>query len=335
MTTRTPRPSPSFSSPLASSLQRFLEGKRAAGYRYDTEAEALGLLDRFLESHVAPDDPVISFDVIRDFVARRGHESDTTRGHRLSLIRQVCRFLALEQPRTAVPGPRFLPIVHRRFLTRVLSREEGRRFLQACQAVPSAPWSPLRPTTLGTALVLLYLTGLRAGEVLRLTDADVDLDVGVLRIHDTKFGKSRCVPVAADVAAHLRRCRAVVVAGHLDSRLPDAPFFPTAAGRRYSISALRAAFHQVLDAADIPRRSGGQSLRLHDLRHSFVALRLLLWYEQGVDLNARLPILATYLGHVGLSSSQRYLQLTLEMVGEVTRRHAARFGHLITERSAE
>ena len=180
---------------------------------------------------------------------------------------------------------------------------------------------------------LLYLTGLRAGEALRLTDADVDLDVGVLRIHDTKFGKSRCVPVAADVAARLRRCRAAV-AGHLGPRLPDAPFFPTASGRRYSISALRAAFHQVLDVADIPRRSGGRSLRLHDLRHSFVALRLLLWYQQGANLNARLPVLATYLGHVGLSSSQRYLQLTHDMVGEITRRHAARFGYLITERSA-
>lgn len=332
MTTRPPRPAPSFSSPIASGLHRFLEGKRAAGYRYDTEAEALSLLDRFLKAHLAPDDPVISFEVIRDFVARRGHESDTTRGHRLSLLREVCRFLALEEPRTAVPGPRFLPIVRRRFLARVLSRDEGRRILQACQTLPSAPWSPLRQTTLGTALRLLYLTGLRAGEALRLTDADVDVDVGVLRIHDTKFGKSRCVPVAADVAAHLRRCRATVE-GHLGPRLPDAPFFATASGRRYSISALRAAFHQVLHVAGIPRRSGGQSLRLHDLRHSFVALRLLLWYEQGANLNARLPVLATYLGHVGLSSSQRYLQLTHDLVGEITRRHAARFGYLITERS--
>jgi integrase len=182
-------------------------------------------------------------------------------------------------------------------------------------------------------LVLLYLTGLRAGEALRLTEADVDLDVGVLRIRDTKFGKSRCVPVATDVVTRLRDCRAAV-ARQLGPRLPNAPFFPTASGRRYSLTALRAAFHQTLDVTDIPRRRGGQSLRLHDLRHSFVALRLLVWYEQGADLNARLPVLATYLGHVGLSSSQRYLQLTQDMVGEVTRRHASRFGYLITERSA-
>jgi integrase/recombinase XerD len=95
---------------------------------------------------------------------------------------------------------------------------------------------------------------------------------------------------------------------------------------------LQAAFGQVLTTAGIPRRRGGRSLRLHDLRHSFVAVRLLLWYEQDADLGTRLPKLATYLGHVGLSSSQRYVQLSHDLVGEITRRHAARFGYLITDR---
>jgi integrase len=72
-------------------------------------------------------------------------------------------------------------------------------------------------------------------------------------------------------------------------------------------------------------------LRVHDLRHSWAVLRLTLWCEQNVDLGAKLPLLATYLGHVGLGSSQRYLQLTQDLVAEVTRRHHARFGHLICE----
>jgi hypothetical protein len=74
-----------------------------------------------------------------------------------------------------------------------------------------------------------------------------------------------------------------------------------------------------------------EGVRLHDLRHSFAVLRLLLWCEQGVDLSAKLPLLATYLGHVDLSSSQRYLQLTQDLTGEITRRHQARFGYLIKE----
>ena len=76
----------------------------------------------------------------------------------------------------------------------------------------------------------------------------------------------------------------------------------------------------------------GEGPRLHDLRHSFAVFRLLSWYEQGVDLRAKLPFLATYLGHVGLETSQVYLHMTRDLVGEVTRRLEARFGDIITAR---
>ena len=330
MSTRPSTSSPTFSSALADALARFLACKRTAGCRYADEARALGLLDQFLASALSPEDPVITLDVVRRYVARRDQESETTRAHRLSLIRQVCRFLALEQPRTVVPEPRFLGIHRRSFVARVMSLKEGRRFLTACEHLKTTAWSPIRDTVLGTALVLLYFTGLRAGEVLRLTLADVDLGEAVLRVRETKFGKSRLVPLAHDVSARLARCRATVDR-HLGIRLPDAPFFPTAAGRPYSQTALRAAFHQVLARADIARRSAGRALRLHDLRHGFAVLRLLVWYQQDADLEARLPALATYLGHVGVASSQRYLQLTADMVSEITRRHERRFGYLISD----
>ena len=320
-----------FSSPIAAALHRFLAFKRAAGYRYHTEAQALGGLDRFLTNHLVPADPVISWDVIRAYVARQGRESEATRGHRLSLIRQVCRFLALEEPRTAIPGPRFLEINRERFVPRVLTRDEGRRFLQACATFVSPHRSPLRNRILGTALGLLYLTGLRAGEVLHLTQADVNVDALMLHVRETKFGKSRLVPVASDVGTRLADCRAEV-ARRLGPRLAESPFFPAPSGQCYSQSALTQAFHDVLAVAGISRQSGGRSLRVHDTRHSFAVLRLLLWYQQGADFRTHLPALATYLGHVGLTSSQRYLQLTEDMVGEVMRRHEVRFGYLITER---
>lgn len=328
-----PRPSlhvPTFGSPLADVLARFLAFKRAAGCRYEDEARALRVLDQFFTTVLRPDDPVITLDVVRGYIARRGEESETTRAHRLSLIRQLCRFLALEQPRTAVPAPRFLGIHRRTFVARVMSQEEGQRFLAACEHLPTRSWSPIRDIVLGTALVLLYFTGMRTGEALRLAIADVDLVHAVLHVRETKFGKSRLVPLASDVVARLDRCR-IAVERRVGPRGPDAPFFASASGCRYSSTALRAAFHQVLTRADIPRHSGGRSLRPHDLRHGFAVLRLLLWYRQDADLAARLPALATYLGHVGLASSQRYLQLTADMVGEISRRHERRFGHVITE----
>lgn len=321
---------PSFSSPLASALAQFLELKRSVGYHYREEARVLHALDRFLAQSLAADDPVITLEIVRAFVTRRGEESESTRAHRLSLIRQVCLFLALEEPRTAIPGPRWLGIQRRSFLPRVLALEEGRRFLDACGTLTRPHCSPLRGSVLGTALVVLYLTGLRAGEVLRLTDADVDLPTAVLCIRDTKFGKSRLVPIADDVADRLRRCRRDV-AQHFGARAPDDPFFPAPSGRHYSHTALRSAFHQVLVQAGIPRHLGGRSLRLHDLRHSFAVLRLVLWVRQHADLGARLPALATYLGHVGLGSSQRYLQVTEDLLRELMRPHEIRFGYLIDE----
>jgi integrase len=319
-----------FTSPLASQLEQFLALKLAMGYRYRDEQRVLRELDRFLTTRLPVGDPVLTLGLAREYVARRGTESDTTRAHRLTMIREVSRFVRLDDPRTAVPGPRFLGIVRRTFVPRVLSREEGRRFLQACDELPPDRRSPLRGAVLGTALRLLYLAGLRLGEVRRLTYADVDLDGGVLRIHHTKFGKSRLVPVAPDLAHRLGRCQCVV-RDRLGICRPETPFFPHCTGRRYSAAAIREAFHQTLVIAGIPRVSGGRRLRVHDLRHSWAVLRLTLWCEQDADLGAKLPLLATYLGHVGLASSQRYLQLTQDLVIEVTRRHQARFGHVITE----
>jgi integrase/recombinase XerD len=325
-----PANSPKFTSPLAVKLEQFLAQKHAMGYRYREEGRALRALDRFLHTRLSPEDPVITPAIVHDYVARRGAESETTRAHRLTLMREVCRFLHLEDIRTVVPDRRSLRIVRQKFVPRVLSRDEGKRFLQACTELPQGRTSPARDAVLGTALRLLYLTGLRAGELLRLTHADVDLDAGLLHIRHTKFDKSRVVPIAPDVVQQLVHCRTLATK-HFGAGFPQKPFFPSPRGGRYSINALRDAFHQTLKNAGIERMTGSRHIRLHDLRHSMAVLRLLLWCEQNVDLGAKLPFLSTYLGHVGLASSQRYLQLTQDLMGEITRRHQARFGYLINE----
>jgi integrase len=320
-----------FVSPLAPQLARFLALKYAMGYRYREEGRALHELDRFLAPRLSTADPLVTPAIVHDYVARRGAESETTRSHRLTLVREVCRFLRLDDARVVVPDRRSLRIVPRNFVPRVLSRDEGRRFLRACDELPPGQASPIRAAVLGTAIRLLFLAGLRAGELLRLTQADLDLDAGTLLIRHSKFNKSRVVPIAPDLVKRLAHCR-IVAAKHHGPCLPDVPLFPSPRGGRYSITALRGAFHHVLKTAGIGRTTDSR-IRLHDLRHSFAVLRLLLWCEQDVDLGAKLPLLATYLGHVGLASSQRYLQLTQDLMGEITRRHQARFGYLIQEGS--
>jgi integrase/recombinase XerD len=323
-----------FKSPLKDALTRFLQYKRAAGCRYRDEERALGCLDRFLDVHLDAADPVITLAVVRAYFAQEGQPSGRTRARRLSLIRELCRFLAGEDPRTAIPPRHFLTLGRHPYVQRVLTRDEGRRFLAACTSFPPAHCSPLRAGVHPTALILLYLTGLRLGEVLRLTIGDVDLAQRVLRVRQTKFGKSRLVPISPDVAGRLRDC-GNSVEQHLGARPDDAPFFPGPRGQAISPSALRASFRNVLARAGIAPAGAGRRPRLHDLRGTFAVHRLLRWYEQGADLEAKLPLLVTYLGHVSIRETQHYLQLARDLLGEIIQRQQDRFGYLITDEQEE
>jgi site-specific recombinase XerD len=181
----------------------------------------------------------------------------------------------------------------------------------------------------GTALTLLYGAGLRLGEALRLTIGDVDLSGGWLHVRGTKFGKSRLVPIGSDMVQRLHECGRSVEQ-RLGSRPSTAWFFVGPTGKPVSTRALRASFRDVLARAAIAPAGAGRRPRLHDLRGTFAVHRLLRWYEQDADLNAKLPRWVTDLGHVSLQSSQRYLQLAQDLLGEVTRRQEARCGHLLT-----
>ena len=322
---------PVFISPLGSHIHRFLQFKRAAGNRYREEERELRVVDRFLASQLATGDPVISEKIIQGYLSQNGPLSLKTRQTRLSLLRQLCLFIAQEEPRTAIPPSRLLGVCRKLFVPRIFTRAEARLFLQACACLPKGRGSPLRGMVHGTALLLLYLTGLRLGEALSLNLEDVDLSEGVLKIRQGKFGKSRLVPMAPDLTFRMRQCRRFVER-HSGLRPPIDCFFPGPKGARCTGNALRYSFRKVLAAASIPWLGPGKGPRLHDLRHSFAVHRMILWYEQGADLGTKLPLLATYLGHVSLSSSQHYLRLTEDLMAEVTRRYQSRFGHLISER---
>ena len=215
-------------------------------------------------------------------------------------------------------------------MIRVLSRDEAGRFLDACDRLLDTSCFPQR-TIHGTALRLLLLTGLRRGEAIALRDQDVDLTEGVLTIQHSKFGKTRFVPLAADLTDRLRAYRERVTA-QIAPRRPKDAFFPRSDGRQPTAAkSLYKSFRQALDLAGIEHRGRGEGPRLHDLRHTFAVLRLLSWYEANADLGTKLPLLATYLGHVGLATSQVYLHMTRDLVGEVTRRQLDHFCDLITE----
>ena len=177
----------------------------------------------------------------------------------------------------------------------------------------------LSSSTCRTLLLLLYGTGLRIGEALSLDLADVDLDAGLLRVRNSKFYKTRIVPTGSDLTRVLRD-----YASERSKRPPisaDASFLLTRQGKRPSRAGAEDAFRRMREHAKVRRVDGARyQPRLHDLRATFAVTRLVRWYREGADVQRLLPQLATYLGHVHISGTQRYLTMTPELLRQASLR---------------
>lgn len=213
------------------------------------------------------------------------------------------------------PGPR----IARCFEPYIYSHDELRRLLDATAILESSR-SPLQPLTFRTLLLALYGAGLRPSEGLRLRCCDVDLADRVLAIWDTKFFKSRLVPIGAPLVAAFDAYRKA------RQRLPmpneaRSAFFASRTGGAISLSWLEKVFVRLREHAGVQRLPDARwQPRLHDMRHAFAVHRLIAWYREGADVQACLPLLSTYLGHVNLSGTQAYLTMTPELLGEASKR---------------
>jgi site-specific recombinase XerD len=191
--------------------------------------------------------------------------------------------------------------------------------VQAILAAASelSPPHSLRPETYRTLLGLLYSTGIRIGEAFALNLEDFHCDQPSLWIAEGKFRKARWVPLSSSTSQQLQQY--VQTRQRITPRSPDSPLFLNQRCRRLHHSTVNHTFRHLLQQSGIPhhRHTGP---RIHDLRHTFAVHRLLAWYRDGQDVNARLPWLATYMGHVDIYSTQVYLRPTAELMEEVDRR---------------
>jgi integrase/recombinase XerD len=195
----------------------------------------------------------------------------------------------------------------------IYSRAEIRRLLDAIP-VFRHPCIRIEPRTLRAMLLLLYGAGLRRGEALRLSVADVDVPNSLLTVRDSKFFKSRLVPISADLTDVLRdygRWRSVTHPSADTART----FFVDKRGEAVHRCALENAFKRLRNHAGVRRSDGGRfQPRLHDLRHTFAVHRLIQWYRQGADAQRLVHHLSVYLGHDGLAHTQVYLTMTPELL---------------------
>jgi integrase len=221
---------------------------------------------------------------------------------------------------TCSPLPTTVPKRPPPFQPYIYSRKQLRDLLRASAVYETTSRTSLEAVTLRTLVLLLYGAGLRIGEALALTWADIDLDTALLTIRESKFYKTRLVPIGPQLTAALRgyaadRCQR----GH--ANIADAPFFVTRAGSAMTRTQAERAFVRLRQIAGITREDGARyQPRLHDLRHSMAVHRLIAWYREGADVQRLLPLLATYLGHVNVAATQRYLTMTPELLREASQR---------------
>ncbi len=175
--------------------------------------------------------------------------------------------------------------------------------------------------TFRTLLLVLYGAGLRVGEARNLKMTDVDCSESVLTVHDSKFYKSRLVPVGPKLVDALRRYTTLRVARPLPEGSAS-PFFANRDGTILHENTIRGAFIDLLHTAGISSKAGPgcQNPRLHSFRHTFAVHRLTSWYRQGADVQRLLPVLSTYLGHKNLSGTQVYLTMTTELLQQASLR---------------
>ncbi|MBI2806029.1 MAG: tyrosine-type recombinase/integrase [Planctomycetes bacterium] len=201
----------------------------------------------------------------------------------------------------------------------IYSRAEIRRLLDAIPSYRRFP-SHMEPTTLRAILLLLYGAGLRRGEALKLSAADVDLANSLLTIRNTKFFKSRLVPISADLTKVLSDYARWRAAAH-PSAGATSTFFLNKRGNAVHRCTLDNAFKRLREYAGVRRSDGGRfQPRLHDLRHAFAVHRLTEWYRQGAEVQRLVYHLSVYLGHAHLTDTQVYLTLTPELLQQASTR---------------
>jgi site-specific recombinase XerD len=297
---------------LSQVIQQYVDLKRAMGSRFHAESVILNAFCKALGDVQLSD---VKAERVMSYIAGTGHV--TRFWHRkLDALRSFYRFAVGRGYASSSPLPNSLPNPSYVFTPYIYSLDELRRLISATDYCVSGR-TKLQSSMLRTLLLLLYGAGLRISEALFLTPQDVNLANSLLTIRESKFYKTRFVPIGDRLTDAL-----VAYEKKRTYRLgTDETFFVTRTGQPVTRSLAERAFCRLRRHADIHRDDGARyQPRLHDLRHSFAVHRLVAWYREGADVQRLLPQLSTYLGHVHISSTQRYLTMTPDLLYQASMR---------------
>ena len=312
------RPAP-FGSVLGDFMREHVALMRSRGYQYETQAHWLLRFDRFLQAN-----PELAGASLETMLARWA-TAKPTRNHAAE-CQKLGRILTKARYRLdpSIPPKRFnarpereVAREHRR--PHIFSPADVRRLLDVARSYPS-PDAPLRPMVLYTMVVLAYCAGLRRSELAGLDLGDVDLQSDTITIRETKFYKTRILPLTGSVMAELR--------AYIDARrragAPQDPrsglFWHEHFNDHYTPVTVSTMITNVMRRAGFKPPTGRAGPRVHDLRHSMVVNRILQWYRSGINPQDKLRFLSTYMGHRDINSTLVYITVTQDLLQEASER---------------
>lgn len=308
-------------SAMREALTQYVALRRALGTQLQEPARTL---EDFIEFLAQERSEFITTELALRWAMKPERVQRATWARRLSMVRQFAAWFSTIDARTEVPPYRLLAPRRIRNKPHIFGEQEIGELMGKAATLASP--AGLRALTYTTLIGLLTSTGLRPGEALALNRSDVDLTSGILSIRQTKFGKSRFVPVSDSTRAALEDYakRRDELCAHRQS---DA-FLLSDRGKRLSGSAARRTFAKLSCAVGIRMAPGGRRIgrgpRLQDFRHCFATRRLIEWYRAGTDVARELPKLATYLGHADVAHTYWYLEAVPELLQLATERLGGR-----------
>jgi integrase len=293
---------------MTQQARAYLKYRRSLGFGLESSGRQLLHFARFLDQsgHRGP----LTTELILRWVHLPKGAARSHKANRLSAARGFAQYLLARDGCTEVPDRKLLPKVYRH-RPHLYSQQDLEQLLAAAGRMKST--YPLRPLTYQTLLGLLAATGVRISEALNLTRGHVDLERSILIVEQTKFKKSRLVPLHPTATRALRHYARARDGQWGQER--NKPFFVGPCGTALRHSTIRPAFRKLCNGLGWHRGTGEWPRpRIHDLRHSFACRRLLLWYREGEDVHHRLAALSTYLGHGKVTSTYWYLSGTPELL---------------------
>jgi len=296
---------------MSAAIGDYLSVRRALGHKMQLAERLLGQFGTYCEQVGATQ---VTIQVAVAWATLPAGASAGWWAQRLGVVRSFAAWLQTQDPCTQVPPADILPGRFSRADPYLYSEADIAAMMAAARDLSF----PLQRHTYESLIGLLGVTGMRIGEAIRLDREDVDAARGVLRVVNSKFGRSRQIPLHPSVVEALRRYE-----DHRDQLCP-APqcesFFLSTVGTRLRYSVVHPTFQKLAGRAGLQARSQRCRPRIHDLRHSFAVRALADCYAAGGDVQAVLPLLSTHLGHVDPKSTYWYLSAAPELLSLAGRR---------------